>query len=133
MTPPPCGTFPTAGGLGQKDGVRQPRDLTASARKDSPHQVSKAEHEEAGTQANLPLDGLKQNTNRSAARVGSLTPGAGLSSTAQQHNGARYFVRQDQQPASIATVTVFCCLALPADALRSDPEVTRPKSGRASG
>lgn len=39
MTPPPCGTFPTAGGLGEKDGVRQSRDLTASARKDSPHQV----------------------------------------------------------------------------------------------
>lgn len=50
----------------------------------SPHQVSKAENEEAGTRANLPLDGLKQNTNRSAARVGSPTPGAGLSSTAQQ-------------------------------------------------
>ena len=70
--------------------MRQPRDLTASARKDSPHQVSKAEHEEAGTQTNLPLDGLKQNTNRAVARVGSLTPGAGLSSTAQQHNGAQY-------------------------------------------
>lgn len=40
---------------------------------------------------------------------------------------------QDQQPVSIATVTAFCCLALPADALRSDPEVTRPKSGRVSG